>query len=306
MKYLMGVDGGGTKTEVVVTKENGQVVSRTLFGASNPNDVGKDNALALIKRIVKECTPSDAETVDVCMGIAGVAFSGCKPEFETALLSEEKVSSVSIVSDVDIALNSACEGDGAIVIMGTGSVALLRKDGRQVRVGGGGYMLDYSLSGYDLGREALNAVLAEKDGRGEKTCLTELVFNQTGKDIDLLVRETYEKGKTFVASFAPLVFEGFEKGDAVCESILRFCVSNFEKLLYGVVRHFDTYPVQVTLFGGLTKRWDVLSQYLSAWVLEKIDFCLPQTPVVYGALKVAGQETDASFLETFKASYKEQ
>ncbi len=299
----MGVDGGGTKTEVVVTKENGQVVSRTLFGASNPNDIGKDNALALLKRIVKECTPKDAETIDVSMGIAGVAFAGCKTEFENALLSQEKVRTVVIVSDVDIALNSACEGDGAIVIMGTGSVALLRKDGRQVRVGGGGYMLDASLSGYDLGREALSAVLYEKDGRGEKTCLTGLVLSRFGKDVDLLVRETYEKGKTFVASFAPLVFEGYEKGDAVCENILRTCMTNFEKMLYGVVRHFDTLPVQITLFGGLTKRWDTLSRFLSKEILGKIEFLLPQNPVVYGALKTAKGRGNSSFLENFKQSY---
>lgn len=302
----MGVDGGGTKTEVVVTKQNGEVVSRALFGASNPNDIGKDKALALLKHIVKECTPKDAKFVDVCMGIAGVAFAGCKTEFEKALLSQEKVCTAVVVSDVDIALNSACEGDGAIVIMGTGSVALLRKDGRQVRVGGGGYLLDASLSGYDLGREALSAVLYEKDGRGEKTCLTELVLSSFGKDVDLLVRETYEKGKTFVASFAPLVFEGYEKGDAVCENILRTCTSNFEKMLYGVVRHFEVLPIQVTLFGGLTKRWDVLSRYLSAWVFEKIRFRLPENPVVYGALKGARKTMDASFLETFKASYNPQ
>ena len=287
MRYYVGVDGGGTKTEFVWVNEGGMVALRELRGSSNPNDIGKDRMIADMACAISENIPDDAESVDICMGLSGIGFAGCKDALISALQGIDKVRFVDVCSDVQIALDSAYDGDGCIVIMGTGSVGYLRKNGEHILVGGCGYMIDSSLSGYDLGREALNAVLSEVDGRGEKTLLSPLVFEQAGLTASAIVRKVYEQGKAYVASFAPHVFTAYERGDEVAKSILTQRVKEWEKLLFGVRKASGQAVCEITLFGGLSKSWDVLSTFLSEEARQKIRFKLPEKPVVEGALKRA-------------------
>ena len=300
MKYYLAVDGGGTKTEFVWVNERGMVVLKELKGTSNPNDIGKDTMIADMVAYVKRKMPLDADMVHICMGLSGLGFSGCKEELADALRKIERVAFVDVCSDVQIALDSAYEKDGAIVIIGTGSVGYLRKNGEGALVGGCGYIIDSSLSGYDLGREVLNAVCSEKDGRGEKTLLSELVFAEKNTTIAELVKETYLYGKAYVASFAPFVFTAYEQGDKVAKEILAKCVKEWERLLMGVYKRFGEETCEITLIGGLTKRFDVLSQFLSAEITEKISFKSPEKPIVYGALRRAGLLAERTFLESYR------
>lgn len=287
MRYYVGVDGGGTKTQFVWVNDGGMSVLNEVRGSSNPNDIGKDKMIADMVCAISENIPCDAESVDVCMGLSGIGFAGCKDELVSALQKIDKVRFVDVCSDVQIALDSAYDEDGCIVIMGTGSVGYLRKNGRHILVGGCGYMIDSSLSGYDLGREVLNAVLSEVDGRGEKTLLSPLVLDGTGLSASALVKSVYERGKAYVASFAPHVFTAYEKGDKVAKEILSRRVKEWESLLFGVRKAFEEEICEITLFGGLSKRWDVLSKFLSKKARKKIRFKLPEKPVVEGALKRA-------------------
>ncbi len=287
MRYYVGVDGGGTKTEFVWINEKDEVVCREILGTSNPNDIGKEKMIADMVASVCKNMPADARSVNICMGLSGMGFSVAKEDLRSALQSIEKVDKVDVCSDVQIALDSAYEGDGCIVIIGTGSVGYLRKNGKHILIGGCGYMIDSSLSGYDLGREVLNAVCSAKDGRIEKTFLTELVFSKTGKTESDLVRETYLKGKAYVASFAPCVFEAYERGDSVAKEILIRRIKEWESLLWGVYKAYGEECCEITLIGGLTKRWDILSSFVSQEIKEKISFKIPLQAVVYGALNRA-------------------
>ncbi len=149
MKYYLGVDGGGTKTEFVWIDETDKIVCREIGGSSNPNDIGKEQMITDMVAAVCKNMPADAESVNVCMGLSGLGFAGCKEELLLALKQIEKVAYVDVCSDVQIALDSAYEQDGCIVIMGTGSVGYLRKNGAHILIGGCGYIIDSSLSGYD-------------------------------------------------------------------------------------------------------------------------------------------------------------
>ena len=303
MKYFLGVDGGGTKTEFVWTDEVGRVALREVKGSSNPNDIGKDKMIADMVCAVSQNIPADADTVCLCMGLSGLGFAGCREELVEALSGIEKVGFVDVCSDVQIALDSAYDGDGCIVIMGTGSVGYLRKNGEHTLVGGCGYLIDSSLSGYDLGREALDAVCSAQDGRGEYTLLAELLLQGTGLTVSELVKNTYLKGKAFVSSFAPCVFTAYERGDKVAKAILSHRVKEWEKLLLGVHKRFGEKKCEITLVGGLSKRFQTLSKFLSKKVKGKIKFKLLENPVVYGALKRAGAPTNREFLEKFLLAY---
>ena len=287
MRYYVGVDGGGTKTEFIWVNEGGMVVLNERLGSSNPNDIGKDKMIADMVAAISKNMPQDADCVDICMGLSGIGFAGCKDELITAIKQIDKVRFVDVCSDVQIALDSAYEQDGCIVIMGTGSVGYLRKNGEHILIGGCGYMIDSSLSGYDLGREVLNAVLCEVDGRGEKTLLSTLVLEETGLDASAIVKKVYTLGKAYVASFAPHVFTAYEKGDKVAKKILVRRVKEWESLLFGVRKASGQDICEITLIGGLNKRWNLLSAFLSRKARKKIRFKLPENPVIEGALRRA-------------------
>ena len=304
MRYYLGVDGGGTKTEAVLTTENGKVVARKLLGSSNPNDIGKGSMMEMLCGLVVDITPNDAERIDIGMGLSGLSFSGCKDELTALLKGMDKVGAVDVYSDVQIALDSAYDGDGAIAITGTGSVGYLRKDGQHILVGGGGYMLDSSFSGYDLGREILNAVLSEVDGRGKKTALTALVLQKAGLPLNEIVKNVYTQGKAYVASFAPLVFDTYAQGDIVSGEIIKRCMAELEILLWGVYKRQGKQRCEITLFGGLNARVVEFLHFFSEELRKKVSIILPKYPVVYGALKRARGGGDADFLTAFLTSYR--
>ena len=303
MRYYLGVDGGGTKTEAVLTTEKGMVIARTLVGSSNPNDIGKEKMRQMLCGLVREMVPNDAHCIDVGMGLSGLAFSGCKQELSSALKGIEKVGKIDVCSDVQIALDSAYDGDGCIAIVGTGCVGYLRKNGEHILVGGGGYMIDSLFSGYDLGREALNAALSETDGRGEKTAITGLVLERAGLPINEIVKAVYLKGKAYVASFAPTVFQAYDAGDTVANVIIRRRMSELETLLWGIYKRQGNKGCEITLFGGLNARVVELSCFFSVELREKVSITLPKYPVVYGALKRARGGGDLDFLTAFLKSY---
>ncbi len=303
MRYYLGVDGGGTKTEAVVVSEQGKVVKRMLLGSSNPNDIGKENMISMLCALVRDIVPADATVVDVGMGLSGLSFSGCKEELTAALKNVEKVGFVDVCSDVQIALDSAYDGDGCIAITGTGNVGYLRKNGEHILVGGGGYMIDSSFSGYDLGREALNAVLSEMDGRGETTAITPLVLQKAALPMNEIVKSVYAKGKAYVASFAPTVLEAYDQGDAVACEILKRRTAELQTLFYGVYKRFGAERCTITLFGGLNRRAKELLGKFCKEIDERILITLPKNPVIYGAIKRARKGGDENFLTAFLESY---
>ena len=87
------------------------------------------------------------------------------------------------------------------VICGTGSVAYVREDNEFHRIGGWGYFLDDTGSGFTIGRDALRAALEENEGTGEKTAVTALVEGQIGAGVWDRIDMIYSEGVDYIASF---------------------------------------------------------------------------------------------------------
>lgn len=285
MEYVIGVDGGGTKTEVVVCDKKGNVVARVIGGSSNPNDIGNDNMLKVVGDLMEKALPTDCAKADIGLGISGLFVAGSEKFLCDGLKKRFPfLDCTKAYSDKDAALNCAYDGDGCIVIIGTGSVGVVKKNGVVKNLGGGGYLIDDALSGFDLGREVLNAVLCANDGIGEKTILTDFFNEKAGENIRTHLKTVYQKGKAYVASFAPLIFTALEKNDKVAEDIMKKCVLGFERLLLAIYKTWGK-KCEITFFGGLTKQLDVIKVYLSEDIKEKVVLELPTKPITYGLIK---------------------
>ena len=76
MAYVLGIDGGGTKTVALAADLRGNVLGRGMSGASNYQAVGLDRAVAALKDASENAVVAAGMTTRkfkvVCLGLAGV------------------------------------------------------------------------------------------------------------------------------------------------------------------------------------------------------------------------------------------
>ena len=288
--YYLGVDGGGTKTDFLLEDGDGRVLSRTRLSCSNPVDVGIDKTLSVlsdgIRKTLGEISPS---RVSVYAGIAGLTVGDFSAQTET-YLRELGFSASGVGSDATSAVAAGLgDRDGVAVILGTGTVAFLQRDGVQTRVGGYGYLLEQGLSGYALGRDALTEALKYEDGIGEASLLHRLFSERLSSErIFPLISRIYGEGKRGIASLAPTVFEAIDRGDGIALSLVTHLLAETAALIVSAHRLLGR-DAPTVLVGGLTARRELLLPILSKMLPEPIASTLTvsERPPIEGALYLA-------------------
>ena len=264
MRYIIGVDGGGTKTEIVVCATAGNIVKREIGGSSNPIDIGNEQMAEVVCCLIERALPQDCDSADIGLGISGIFTAGSESFLRKKIKEKFPVfERIAVYSDKNSSLNCAYDNDGCIVIIGTGCVGAVKKNGKIKDIGGGGYLVDCGISGFDLGSEVLNVALSVEDGRIESSLIADLFYERTKEGVREHLKTVYAKGKPYIASFAPLAFIALEQGDLVAKSIFKKCVAEFEKVLWAIYRAWGQEKCEITLFGGLVQKFSVIEQFLS-------------------------------------------
>ncbi len=222
MRYYIAIDGGGTKTEAVLADESRNTLASVIGASTNPNDIGESEAVERIVNIVRELCKSLPERRTVTALHAGISGAGNRPSLVRSLRERlPEIERVTVASDVQNLIRAGLgDGDGACLICGTGSVCFVKRDERLDRIGGWGWLLDRGGSGYDLGRDALSAILEAHDGRSDATELADIVAKRLGGYPWEKLSEIYDGGKPLIASLAPCVFEADDRGDMIAGQIL--------------------------------------------------------------------------------------
>ncbi len=228
--YLfLGVDGGGTKTLVVLLDEENNVVSEGLSGASNPLRVGIETAVANISEATnKACDKigrNPIEIVSAACGLAGVRRTDLRMRVRERIRQKLGIKLIEVVTDAEIALYGATKDKaGLIVIAGTGSICLGRNEkGEKAMAGGWGPLAGDEGSGAGIARRALQAIAKASDGRGEQTKLSHkaMRYFRAGKSEDILVAiYAPQIDNIKIAGFAKFVVEAAIEGDRVAQEIL--------------------------------------------------------------------------------------
>lgn len=304
---LIGIDGGGTKTELVLCQENGQILKRFQTGPTNPNDIGLAEALKRLEQAIAQLSAGQKNCF-LFAGLSGVATQKRKKEINQALSQKFPDFTIDCAGDMVIALSGGLLGeDGAVVIAGTGSIGYGKKKGRSYRVGGFGYLLDQGGSGYDFGRDAFSAALEAGDGRGAPTILRDLLIERLGREPEEAIGVVYEKGKPFLASFAPLVFQAAEQGDEIAQQILFRNTKALQKLIEALAKQMGL-PLTVVAAGGIFDHFSQLKPFLS--LPKEVSLVFPCRPPVFGAVleaaRLAGFLPDEDFIKKWECSYAKQ
>ena len=287
IKYLLGIDGGGTKTEFLLTDMSFNEIRRIILGTSNPVNTGIENTKRILKQGIEEiCDGLEFSEISLFAGLAGGSAPDIKAEIGS-LLSSFGFGACSNGSDADSAVELALNGEnGAAVIMGTGIIAFARTGAETHRIGGRGFMIDKGTSGFCLGSEALNAAFEYLDKRGSSSIIYELVEKQLGKSPEAAICEIYAGGASFIASFAPIVFEAYKKGDKTAEDILDRNVRESVKLLNAAQSYLKK-GEKTVICGGLCKQKDILKSFFDKYISADFPLVFSDEPMVNGALIIA-------------------
>jgi glucosamine kinase len=222
-RFVMGVDGGATKTLAAVFDLREQALHLGHGGSSNPDAVG-----------ARAATDSLLKATDEALGRAGVAceqlaaavlaVAGTDTEAVTAQVRESRPKGWVVVNDVVGAWATATGAKpGVGVISGTGSnVFGVGHEARAWRAGGWGHVLGDEGSGYWLAVQSIKAALGDRDRSGPETALSGAVrsFFEV-ESIEQLASLVYSKplSKSEIAAFAVETARVAQAGDGVARAL---------------------------------------------------------------------------------------
>ncbi|MGC1415800.1 MAG: BadF/BadG/BcrA/BcrD ATPase family protein [Candidatus Acidiferrum sp.] len=186
MRFVLGFDGGGTKTDCVLMDASGKILARTQAGPSNPLRVGFGAAISAIRdaarqAIAKASMASDSHAAAICAGLAGAGPPESAEKIRALLAAEFVDSKVHVCTDLDLALAATGDGPAMVLLAGTGSFAVGRNAaGETARAGGYGSQIGDEGSAYDIGRRAVLTAMHENDRTGENSVLGQRLLREVG------------------------------------------------------------------------------------------------------------------------------
>jgi N-acetylglucosamine kinase-like BadF-type ATPase len=244
MNVVLGVDGGGSKTEVMVADLDGECLAVGRSGGSNWEGVGHDAAVEQIAVALDEALASAGlhrgDVVASAFGLAGIDWPSDVPPMRAALERLELAGPLVVDNDSRIALRAGSStGWGIVSNVGTGTVtAGLDRAGRWFRTMAVGWGEPSGAS--SLVRDALHAVAAAHHGAAPATALTDAFLQRLGRTDVLDLFEALSRRRLRVgADLAPLVDDMAIGGDPVAAEIVRTSGRRHGEMVVGVAQRLE-------------------------------------------------------------------
>ncbi|MCL6625262.1 N-acetylglucosamine kinase [Alicyclobacillus shizuokensis] len=227
MRYFLGVDGGGSKTESIIVDEQGNLVGWGCTGGSNHQTIGIQAALANIRESISMAMESaGVKPRDICHAVYGLAGAD-RPTDHAILqpaLSTLPIPSWRVVCDTMIGLRCGSPSNtGVVVVCGSGTNAAGRNEyGVEVQTGGFGYLFGDWAGGGDLARQAFRMAIRSWEGREEPSLLAQRVPDYLGfSDVPAMLDYYLDHpGTPIPRDLAVLVHQTADDGDKLAEHLL--------------------------------------------------------------------------------------
>ena len=279
--YLLGIDGGGSGTRVVVTDTSGAPLAQA-SGAPSGLALGVDAAWRAIGEVCSQAFAALGRPLDWSACILGCGLAGVNnPLWRAAFIARApSVRALALDSDAFTTLLGAHAGmPGAIVALGTGSIgAALLADGTRRLVGGFGFPSGDEASGAWLGLRAIRHAQCALDGRLARDRFAEALLDAVhASDAEGLVTWLCEANQTAYAALAPLVFK-HAKHPFAAELL-----ATAGRDVAAIIEALDPLrSLPVALCGGLAA---ALTPHLPAWSRARL--VAPQGDSAQGAVHLA-------------------
>jgi N-acetylglucosamine kinase-like BadF-type ATPase len=272
LRYVIGVDGGGTKTEASAYDLNGKVIATSMKGFANllnNEEIALNNIVSSIKEIIDKL--GTIELKGVYLGIAGSEVGENSKIISNKIKNELKVDCV-VMNDAEIALKAMLKGkDGILTIAGTGSVAFGINNNVTSRCGGWGNLLGDEGSGYRISIDAIKRMIFEEENSIEKSELTKKIMEKLEiKSVEEITKFVYSSTKDEIASLTPIVARLAEAGDEVANEILINEGIELAKTVENVYKKLEFKGASIALVGGVIRKAKVLRKAFEDYLRENI------------------------------------
>jgi len=257
LSVFAGIDGGGTKTVVVLVDESGAELNRVQTSTSNAAIVGHDAAGEVLRSALIDAL--NGAGVESPISAAWFGLSGSdRPEDHRHLNPHlyDLATEIRMTNDAELILGALPDSVGVAIVSGTGSVAVGRNaQGARARSGGWGQIIGDEGSGYDFARRMFDAYSREVDGRGPGTTLTSRLMSHLSlTEPHQLIAYVYKSDttKADLAKLAFIVVEEADVGDAVALDIIAASARELANTASAVARRLGfemTLPLALT--GGM-------------------------------------------------------
>jgi N-acetylglucosamine kinase-like BadF-type ATPase len=256
MRYILGLDGGGTKTLALLGDLDGNVLGRGVSGPSNYNAVGFGAACSALEAAISAARKDHpGELSALCLGLAGAGREEDIDRFQAWAVQKFPKAVIKVASDAEVLLITAApSGPALALICGTGSIVYGRTvTGELIRAGGWGYLFGDEGSGYAIGLAALRVVMQAYDGRASETLLSELILERYGLQTPPdLVRTVYDSvsPRVVIAALSDLVEQAAAEGDSAAIAILDEASRELAGTIAAVYSKLGTTAVPLIITGG--------------------------------------------------------
>ncbi len=279
INYAIGVDGGGTSTRVRLQGSGGNHLGAAQAGPSGLahgvaaawHTIG----VAIDAAFASAALPRPPNTeIGLGLGLAGVHNPQCAAQF---LAQNPGFGALALDTDAFTALLGAHQGDpGAIIVLGTGSVAeaLLPNQERRV-VAGWGFPAGDEASGAWIGLSAVSCAQQAHDGRACHSPFTHAVFQACGGSREAFFAWLAHANQTRFGELAPLVFK-HATSDAAAQQILHQAALEVAKMAIALD---PKQHLPLALYGGMA---EPMRHYLPARLQARLQ--RPKEDAVSGAL----------------------
>jgi N-acetylglucosamine kinase-like BadF-type ATPase len=270
---FVGVDAGGSRTIAALARGE-EVVRTIILGGANPNLIGVEAAARTIDRCVTLVLDGETPSA-IAIGVAGAGDEKVAAQLRASLSRCFPTARIALCHDARIALRAGLpEGDGLVLIAGTGSIAYAEIAAQTFRAGGYGYLLGDKGSGYAIGAAALRHLFAAMEiGSGQNAMLAELAKHLGVNDRSGGLARIYQSSTPVadVAACAPLVLRHADGGEKLSTGIVQHAAQGLFELIARITTRSPKPALPVVLSGGLLRTRNALT--------ERLEQCIAGAPL---------------------------
>lgn len=302
-KYVLGVDGGGTKTYCALFDTQGNKIDAVSWGGTNYALLeGGLSELevqlgALFSHILDRNGLTPGNLGRCVLGLSGVDTRSQHARISD-IIRRLGITDFILCNDAFLGIKAGCESEyGICAVNGTGcTVAGIDPSGRMLQIGGLGDLTGDTGGGYYLGTAAICSVYNSLFKGYAGTYMTDILFEILGIDskhdyTDAIIKGIAE-GRIKVKDLNRVVFKAANKGDAVAKSILEKMGVENARSINAVIREL-LFPdrIKIVLAGSIYVKGEnpTAVDTLRDCVLEEnphrdIEFEILKCPPVAGAI----------------------
>ena len=290
-KYVIGVDGGNTKTDYFLFDTEGNFVDYIKDGTCSHEHVGYDGAERILNGKINELAGrNNIARADIEAGAFGLAGIDIKPQMQEFIGIMERMG-MKYACDNDSFLGivaGTSKGYGICSINGTGTVSGgIDPHGNRHQTGGIGALTSDDAGGGYIAQIGARLVYDSFFRCGEPTAMAEPVFAMLGiaDPGDLMQAYSEQHGKLYSTEMTRIVFKAADNGDKAALAALGASAEQLAKTSAGCVRSLNFgAEVEVVLAGSVWVKAD--SPALFELYRSYMSKLLPGKSLIYNVLRV--------------------